>query len=157
MRHITIICLGKLKESFWREAEAEYLKRLSSFAKVEIIELKEESFGEKDAPDAVRRCEAKKIINALGKKRDDFIIVLDEHGKQFSSTNFARALEAPTTGPSIAFIIGGPLGLDKSVLQIAKLKFSLSSLTFTHQMVRVFLLEQIYRASMITNGRKYHY
>lgn len=157
MRHITIICIGKLKESFWREAEAEYLKRLSSFAKVEIIELKEESFGEKDAPDTVRRREAEKIINALGKKRDHFIIALDEHGKQFSSMDFAQALEAPTAGPSITFVIGGPLGLDKSVLQIAKLKFSLSSLTFTHQMARVFLLEQLYRAFMITNGRKYHY
>jgi 23S rRNA (pseudouridine1915-N3)-methyltransferase len=157
MRHIAIICLGKLKESFWREAETEYLKRLSSFAKVEIIELKEESFGEKDAPNMIRRREAEKLLNALGKKRDDFIIVLDEHGKQFSSTDFAQALEAPTATPSITFIIGGPLGLDKSVLQVAKLKFSLSTLTFTHQMVRVFLLEQIYRASMIANGRKYHY
>jgi len=157
MRHITIICLGKLKESFWREAEAEYLKRLSLFAKVEIIELKEESFGEKDAPDTVRRREAEKLSNALSKQPDDFIIALDEHGKQFSSTDFAKHLDSSMIGPSITFIIGGPLGLDKSVLQIAKLKFSLSTLTFTHQMVRVFLLEQLYRASMITNGRKYHY
>lgn len=157
MRHITIICLGKLKEKYWREAEAEYLKRLSLFAKVEIIELKEESFGEKDPADMIRKLEAEKILNALGKKQDNYIIALDEHGQQFSSVDFARTLASPALGSAITFIIGGPLGLDESILKIAKLKFSFSALTFTHQMIRVFLLEQIYRSAMITGGRKYHY
>ena len=153
MIHIDLICLGKLKETFWREAEAEYLKRLSAFAKIEIHELREESFGEKDSPEIVKKKEAEKILSVL-KKQDGLIIVLDEHGKQFSSTAFAGQIKP---AGKLTFIIGGPLGLDESVLKIANLKLSLSPLTFTHQMARVILWEQIYRAMMINNGRRYHY
>lgn len=159
MLHINIICLGKLKEKYWREAAAEYLKRLSPFAKVEIKELKEESFGEKNDPATVKQNEALKIKSALVGHADDFIIVLDEHGKQFSSVQLAEEINRFSNQQinSLTIIIGGPLGLDESILKIADLKLSLSAFTFTHQMARVFLLEQIYRAMMIANGRKYHY
>lgn len=153
MIHINIIAVGKLKEKFWREGEAEYLKRLSAFAKITIHELKEESFGEKDSPDMIKKKEAEKIISIL-KKQDGLIIVLDEHGQQFSSTAFADKIKP---AGKLTFIIGGPLGLDESILKTANLKLSLSSMTFTHQMARVFLWEQIYRAMMINSGRKYHY
>ncbi|TAN33411.1 23S rRNA (pseudouridine(1915)-N(3))-methyltransferase RlmH [Patescibacteria group bacterium] len=156
MPKTNIICLGKLKESYWREAEAEYLKRLKPFTKIEIRELKEEAFGEKDSPETIKQKEADKILNALP-KTDDFIIALDEHGKQFSSTELAKQLSQTQTRKNITFIIGGPLGLHSSVRQKADLELSLSPLTFTHQMCRVFLLEQIYRALMINGGRKYHY
>lgn len=156
---ITIITLGKLKEFFWREAEAEYLKRLQAFAKLEIVEIKEESFTEKDKPEAIKQKEAEKITNILNKTKDTFIICLDEHGQQYSSINFSKQFNNLTMQPynNIIFIIGGPLGLDKTILQKSNLLLSLSSLTFTHQMVRIFLLEQIYRAYMINENRKYHY
>ena len=159
MLHINIICLGKLKEKHWREAAAEYLKRLSPFVKVEIKELKEESFGEKSDPITVKQNEALKIKAALVGHADDFIIILDEHGKSLSSIQFSGEISQLTNQQinNLTIIIGGPLGLDESILKIADLKLSLSAMTFTHQMARVFLLEQIYRAMMIAGGRKYHY
>ncbi|PIT88481.1 MAG: 23S rRNA (pseudouridine(1915)-N(3))-methyltransferase RlmH [Candidatus Magasanikbacteria bacterium CG10_big_fil_rev_8_21_14_0_10_36_32] len=153
MIHINLICLGKLKEKFWREAENEYLKRLSAFSKIKIHELKEESFNEKNSPKIIKQKEAEKILSIL-KKQDGLIIALDEHGQQFSSIAFAEKIKP---AGKITFIIGGPLGLDESVLKIANLKLSLSSMTFTHQMVRVILWEQTYRAMMINSNRKYHY
>ncbi len=157
MFHLHLICLGKLKETFWREAEAEYLKRLGAFAKIKITELREESFGEKDSPEVIIEKEAKKILSALPK--DDFIIALDPNGNQFSSEKFALHLDRiiAEQNSKITFIIGGPLGLHESILKIAQLKFSLSALTFTHQMARVILWEQIYRAQMISAERAYHH
>jgi 23S rRNA (pseudouridine1915-N3)-methyltransferase len=159
MLHLKLICLGKLKESFWREAEAEYLKRLQVFVKVEIVELKEESFDEKNSTEIIKSKEAEKIKSALEKTKDAVVIVLDEHGKQFSSVAFSKHLfELVNRGSGeFVFIIGGPLGLDDSILKIANLKLSFSSFTFTHQMIRVFLFEQIYRVMMIEAGRQYHY
>ncbi len=159
MKNIHIITLGKLKETYWREAEQEYLKRLKPYAKIIIHELREEAFDEKSNPATIKQKEAEKIKIEIKKIKDSYIIALDERGKQFSSVEFAkqlnnRAIEQPN---NLIFIIGGPLGLDKSILDLASLTLSLSPLTFTHQMTRVFLLEQIYRAQMILNNRKYHY
>ncbi|MDO8499971.1 MAG: 23S rRNA (pseudouridine(1915)-N(3))-methyltransferase RlmH [bacterium] len=156
MLQVHLICLGKLKESFWREAEAEYLKRLSPYAKIQIHELREESFSEKDQPEIIKKKEAEKILSAL-EKINAPIIALTETGKQFSSSNFATELNKQSDEGKICFIIGGPLGLDAQILALAKLKLSLSPMTFTHQMARVFLWEQIYRSFMISGGRKYHY
>lgn len=159
MQNIHIICLGKLKETYWQEAEAEYLKRLSPYFKIQIHELREESFDEKNPIEMIKEKEAKKIQEALEKIKDSFIICLDEHGKQFSSVDFNKTITQSTTQQfnNLTFIIGGPLGLHESILKLAKLKLSFSQMTFTHQMVRIFLLEQIYRSSMIVAGRKYHY
>ncbi|MCX6782282.1 MAG: 23S rRNA (pseudouridine(1915)-N(3))-methyltransferase RlmH [Candidatus Magasanikbacteria bacterium] len=159
MLHISIICLGKLKEEYWRKAEAEYLKRLSPFAKIEIIGIKEEPFGEKDDPTAIKIKEAEKIKKALVGKADGFIIALDENGEPFSSVRFAAKINSLAGNRTADFviIIGGPLGLSDSILKIADMTLSLSLFTFTHQMARVILLEQIYRAMMINSGRKYHY
>lgn len=159
MLHIKLVCLGKLKEKYWQEAEEEYLKRLSVFAKVEIVELKEESFDGKMSAQMIKEKESQLLKNALNKSQDAFLVVLDEHGKQFSSVDFSKKLsDLSVNGSSdFVFVIGGPLGLDESILKMAKLKLSFSSFTFTHQMIRVFLLEQIYRAMMIQSGRQYHY
>ncbi len=159
MLHLDIVALGKLKEAYWREAEAEYLKRLSPFAKVTIHELKEEPFGEKDSLELIKKKEAEKILLELAKIKNSFIIILDERGKEFSSVELTeqinkRAMEQLN---NLTFIIGGPLGLHQTILAKADLKLSLSRLTFTHQMARVFLLEQMYRAMMITAGRTYHH
>ncbi|MFA7654233.1 MAG: 23S rRNA (pseudouridine(1915)-N(3))-methyltransferase RlmH [Candidatus Magasanikbacteria bacterium] len=158
MLHINLICLGKLKESYWREAEAEYLKRLGAFAKIKIIELKEESFDEKDTPEKIKAKEAEKILKSV--PENSYIIILDSKGKNFSSEQLAGQLASNLTIQqfnSLTVIIGGPLGLHESIIKIANLKLSLSSLTFTHQMARIILWEQLYRSFMISTGRKYHY
>ncbi len=157
MLHIDLIVLGKLKETFWQEAEAEYLKRLKPWAKITIHELKEESFSDKDNIENIKQKEAEKIMNSLNKIKNAHIVVLDEHGKNFSSKEFAVTLQGLEQFHQLVFIIGGPLGLHESVLKLARLKLSLSTFTFTHQMARVFLWEQIYRAMMISAGRNYHY
>lgn len=159
MLHINLILLGKLKETFWQQAEAEYIKRLQPWAKVSIYELKEESFGEKDTTEHIKQKEAEKITAALNKIKDTYIIALDETGKQFSSPMLAKQMGkiTDTQNNQLTFIIGGPLGLAESITKRANLKLSLSPLTFTHQMARVFLWEQIYRAMCINNGKKYHY
>jgi len=159
MLRVTIVCLGKLKEKYWREAEAEYLKRLQAFAKVEIVELKEESFDDKKTVEFVKNKEAQILKSTLEKFKNAFVVVLDEHGKQFSSVDFSKKIfDLTSQGQShFVFVVGGPLGLDESILKIANLKLSFSAFTFTHQMIRVFLLEQVYRAAMIDADRQYHY
>lgn len=155
MTRLNLVCLGKLKESYWREAEAEYLKRLQPWAKIEIKELKEESFNEKDRPETVKKKEAEKILAALPK--GGAIVALDESGKKMDSVSLAKTIEQYNNQGHINIIIGGPLGLDESILARADLVLSLSPLTFTHQLARVVLWEQIYRALMISKGKKYHY
>lgn len=158
MIKINIVTVGKLKESYWREAEAEYIKRLTPYAEITIRELKEETFNEKTPAEMIRQKEAEKILMELQKIKDTFIVVLDSQGKQFDSLTLSNNLEKWTgEGSSITFIIGGPLGLSNEVLQKARAKLSLSSLTFTHQMARIILAEQIYRACMIKANRSYHY
>lgn len=158
MIKIHLVFLGKLKEPYWHEAEDEYFKRLGPYFKIQIHELREESFNEKDRPEIIKQKEAEKIENTLNKIKDAFIVALDETGQQFSSVNFAQKInEVSKTNSSIVFLFGGPLGLHPSILQTANFKLSLSKMTFTHQMARIFLLEQIYRSAMITANRKYHY
>ena len=159
MLHFSIITLGKLKEPYWREAAAEYIKRLAPYARVEIIELKEEPFSEKDNPEIIKKKEADKIFAALKKIPSAYVIALDEHGEQFSSQALAAKISRLTMehGSQIIFIIGGPLGLAAEVRKRAGLVLSLGAITITHQMVRVTLLEQLYRAMMITQNRPYHY
>lgn len=156
MMKITLICVGKLKESYWQSAENEYLKRLGMFAKIEIKEIREESFSVSTDKEKIKKNEAQKIIATIPK--DAKIIVLDEIGKEMSSKTFAKQIgDYKNIGESICLIIGGPLGLDDDLRNSAHDVISLSRLTFTHQMARVFILEQLYRAFMISNGRNYHY
>ena len=156
---IHLLTLGKLKESFWREAEAEYIKRLQSWAKVVVHELREESFTAKDSPDAIRNKEAVKLEAEMEKIGSAFVVVLDEHGAAQSSAQFSKKITSiiDTQNNHLVFVIGGPLGLGEGIRHRANLLLSLSSFTFTHQMARVILLEQLYRAMMIAHGRTYHY
>lgn len=169
---IRIITVGKLKESYWVEAEAEYKKRLSPWANIEIIEIKETPFSEKDPAEIIQKKEAEKILAHLrgggnggengaksGTNNDEYIIALDSAGHEYTSEEFANAYNQKwlSTGQKLVFIIGGPRGLHQSILQKSHTTLSLSRLTFTHQMVRTFLLEQLYRAHMITAHRAYHY
>lgn len=157
MIHLHIITIGKLKEQYWKDAQAEYLKRLSPYAKIEITELKEEKFDEKSNHDVIRQKEADKIINTI--PENSYVIILDKEGRQFSSEKLSEHINNITMEQynNVAIVIGGPLGLHESITQLAKDMWSFSKSTFTHQMIRIILLEQIYRAYMIKGGRKYHY
>jgi len=156
MLNIKIIALGKLKESYWEEAENEYFKRLKPYAKIELVELSEEPFREGDDREKIKSLEAAKIQKIL--PEGGLVIALHETGKEFTSPQFAKFLEDNSTrGETMTFVIGGPLGLHESVLKIAMQQLSLSQLTFPHQMVRTILLEQIYRGVTIQKGKQYHY
>ena len=153
---INILVVGKFKETYWAQAEQEYLKRLSAWFKVNIIELKEESFTEKDDREKIKAKEADRILAKI--PTNSFVIALDENGTEFESKKFADKLQSwLMLGDELTFVLGGPLGLHETVLQKAKFKLALSQMTFPHQMARVFLLEQLYRAQMINQNRKYHY
>ena len=152
------LVLGTLKESYWKEAEAEYLKRLKPLVRIETIELREESFGDKDNVDRIREKEAAKIMMALKKIPHPYIIALDERGSEYTSVAFAQFLKKiMDTETSLVFIIGGPRGLDKTITHHARTTIALSKFTFTHHMARIILTEQIYRSLMIIQGRTYHY
>ncbi|MBT3817193.1 MAG: 23S rRNA (pseudouridine(1915)-N(3))-methyltransferase RlmH [Candidatus Magasanikbacteria bacterium] len=156
MKHITILTIGTTKELYWKQAENEYIKRLSPYAKIEILEKKEEAFRSANQRNAIRKKEAALILPII--KKHDIIIALDEIGKQYTSQKFAQLLETQTMhGEHILFIIGGPLGLDESIKKMAHNTIALSLLTFPHRMVRTILLEQLYRAETILRGKQYHY
>lgn len=156
MMHIQIITLGKLKEAYWKSAEAEYLKRLNAYTKLSFIELKEEPFSDKSDPDQIKKIEAEAVLKRI--PQGDVVIALEERGKTFDSPAFARFLEKETMrGAHLTFIIGGPLGLHQTLRERADHIISLSELTFPHQMVRTILLEQLYRAGTILQGKSYHY
>lgn len=143
MVKIHIVCVGKLKEEYWRDACAEYCKRLSRFCKTEIIELAER---------ATLAQEAEEIKRHLCGR----VFVLAVEGKQSPSEEFAREIKcACDGGEEITFVIGSSCGLHQSVKEGARL-LSFSKMTFPHQMMRVILLEQIYRAFMINAGAEYH-
>lgn len=158
MLTIHLITLGKLKEPYWQDAEREYVKRLTPYAKVIIHEAREESFGDRDAIDGIKKKEAEKIKSILLKIRDAFIFILDETGEKYSSMEFAEEIKKSFQNTStFVFVIGGPLGLDQELKKMGTHLLSLSNFTFTHQMARIFLLEQLYRSFMILSNRRYHY
>jgi len=157
--NLTIISVGKLKEKYLKEGINEYLKRLSKYAKVEIIEVPDEKAPENLSQREEENIKDKEGQNILKHIKDNmFVVALDIQGKHLSSEEFAqflsqRAIEGKS---SIAFIIGGSIGLSKSVLNRADFKLSFSKMTFPHQLMRLILLEQIYRAYRIISGEPYH-
>lgn len=156
---ITVICVGKLKEGFYREAVAEYAKRLSRYCKLEIIEVADEKTPEGAGAAVMEQIKEKEAGRILDKLRDGaFVCTLEIGGKRFSSEEFAGWMEKlAVNGTShIAFVIGGSLGLHESVRKRSDLALSFSDMTFPHQLMRVILTEQIYRAFCINNGTPYH-
>ena len=158
MLTINIICVGKLKEKFFKDAIDEYSKRLSKYCKLNIIELPDEKIPEKtnqNIENEIKTKECNNIINHI--KKDSYIISLDLTGKQLSSEEFSKNIENISMQSSqITFIIGGSLGLTDTVLSMSNQKICFSKMTFPHQLIRVFLLEQIFRAFKISNGETYH-
>ena len=156
---ITIISVGRIKEKFYREAIAEYAKRLSSYCKIENKELPDEKTPDRASSETERQIkekEAERIIKAVDEK--GYLIALAIHGRTYDSVQFSEHLEKlMITGNShIQFVIGGSLGLSDRVLKLADEHISFSQLTFPHQLMRVILAEQIYRAYRIMNHEPYH-
>ena len=157
--NINIICIGKLKEKYWQDAVKEYSKRLGSYCTLQIIELKESPLraNASEADElAVKEAEGKEILRRI--REGDYVISLEIQGKSFTSEHLAEHMEhLAIDGRSTAdFIIGGSLGLSPEVSRRADLKLSFSAMTFPHQMMRVILLEQIYRSFKIIRHETYH-
>ena len=156
---ITILCVGKIKEGFYRQAIEEYAKRLSKYCKYEIIEVPDEKTPDKASDlmeNQIKEKEAERIIEKL--KEDSYVFTLEIKGKKFTSESFADAIEKLTVqGKShISFVIGGSLGLHEKLLKLSNQSISFSDMTFPHQLMRVILTEQIYRAFRIMNHEPYH-
>ena len=147
--NITIVCIGKLKEKYWQDAASEYIKRLSRFCKLSVCELAESKTDSKED-------ESKEILSRLPKGA--YVIALDVGGKKMSSEGLAKKIaDLALEGRSdICFVIGGSNGFDDSVRNAADLRLSFSDFTFPHQLMRVILLEQIYRSFKIINNEVYH-
>ena len=144
MQKIYFVVVGKIKESFYREAVAEYVKRLSRFAKVEVKELPEGSDPEAEKGDILRACKG-------------YVIALAVEGEKLSSEKLAKKIKTLTDeGKDITFVIGSSCGLADEVKNSADYRLSFSDMTFPHQLMRVILAEQVYRAFMINAGSTYH-
>lgn len=152
---IKIIALGKTKDSYLKEGIAEYQKRMGAFHKVELIILPDIKLSKTNNIEIVKEKESKIILAKLNKQ--DYVIALDETGKQYSSKSFSKLLSSKLGLGNIVFVIGGVYGLHSTVTKRAQLKLSFSQMTFTHQMIRLILFEQIYRAFTIIKDKKYHY
>ena len=149
---IKIICLGKLKEKYLKEAIEEYQKRLTKYTKLEIIELKDE---QDDNPKKALQKEKELIKKHI--KDTDNIVLLDIKGKQYTSEELSSFINKELTyNNNITFIIGSSNGLDEEIKKLTNKKISFSTLTFPHQLFRVLLLEQIYRSFKILNNESYH-
>lgn len=156
---ITIIGVGKIKESFFREAVVEYEKRLGRYCKLEICEVADEKTPDGASAaveDAIKEKEADRILSRL--TEDSYVIILDIGGKRLDSVAFGKKIEQlGISGKShLVFVIGGSLGLHEKVKNRADMAVSFSDMTFPHQLMRVILLEQIYRGYRIVKGEPYH-
>lgn len=149
---IKIITIGSIKEQYLKDAIEEYKKRIKKYTNLEIIELKDEGLVEETK---AIRMEAEKIEKNLNER--DYIITLEIEGKEYDSIEFAEKIRnIQIENSNIVFIIGGSYGLDNSIKAKAKMHLSFSKMTFPHQLFRVLLLEQIYRAYKINNNESYH-
>lgn len=158
MLTINIICTGKIKENYLKEGILEYSKRLSKYCNLEIIELPDEKIPEKLSLTLEETIKQKECKNALAHiKKDSYVICLDLKGKEIPSEEFSKKIEnISLQNSTITFIIGGTLGLSKEILERANESICFSKMTFPHQLIRMFLLEQIFRAFKISKGETYH-
>lgn len=156
---IKILAVGKIKEKAMLALIDEYHKRLSPFTKVEIAEVNDEHAPQTNSDaenEQVKEKEGRRLLAQI--KENDFVILLDLWGKMFDSEGFAKKIDQLQTqgNSTLVFVIAGSLGPSKEIVDRSNLRWKLSDLTFTHQMTRVLVLEQIYRAYMINNHRPYH-
>ncbi|MEE0865568.1 MAG: 23S rRNA (pseudouridine(1915)-N(3))-methyltransferase RlmH [Clostridia bacterium] len=158
MLSINIICVGKIKEKYLKDATEEYTKRLSKYCKLNIIELTDEKIPDKLYSKLEQEIKTKECTNIMNHiKKDSYVVALDLSGIEYTSEEFSKQLEKLSMKTShITFIIGGSLGLTDNLLKECNSKICFSKMTFPHQLIRVFLLEQIFRAFKIQNGETYH-
>ena len=158
MVHINIVCVGKIKEKFFRDAIEEYSKRLSRFCSLTITEVADEKIPEKSNENIVEAIKQKEGINILNHiKKDSYVIALELKGTELDSVQFSQEIEKISNlNSNITFVIGGSLGLSKDVLNRSNKQVCFSKMTFPHQLIRIFLVEQIYRAFKIANNETYH-
>ena len=156
MRKITVLCVGRLKEKFYIDAAAEYVKRLSRFCDLKILEIPESRPPVHPSPAQIETALLKESVILKSKfPADAYIISLCIEGKALSSVDFAAKLLETSARP-LLFIIGGSYGLHESIKNLSDLKLSMSNMTFPHHLARVMALEQIYRACQINSGGEYH-
>jgi 23S rRNA (pseudouridine1915-N3)-methyltransferase len=155
---MALICMGRLKEKYWRDAAAEYEKRLTRYTKFETIELPDLPEPQNSSPAIEMQIKEKEGAAILSKLcPDDTVIALCIDGKQLDSVQLSKKLmQLQDNGKRIVFIIGGSLGLSDAVVARANVKLSFSPMTFPHQLARIMLLEQVYRACKIAAGERYH-
>ena len=157
---IKIVAVGKIKEKFYKDAIDEYLKRMQTYNKVEIIEVADEMAAENLSEKELEQVKEKEGERILGKiSKEDYVVSLEILGKQIDSIEFAKFIEnemAEGFGRNLVFVIGGSNGLAKEVSQRSNKKLSFGKMTYPHQLMRVILTEQIYRAYRIINGHPYH-
>lgn len=158
MLNVNIICIGNLKEKFFTDALTEYKKRLGRYCKFEVVELSEEKIADNVTQSQIDKTltkEGEKILSKIGKS--DYVVAMCIEGKQLSSEELSRKLEdISLTHSTVNFVIGGSWGLSPDVKKRADMRLSVSKMTFPHQLFRVMLSEQIYRAFSITANAKYH-
>lgn len=154
--NIKIIAVGKIKEKYTSQAIDEFVKRLSPYCSLSLVEVQAQEIRNESLCEKYKALEAEKILSQI--KQNSFVITLEILGKQLSSEDFAEKLKQLSQEGynEIVFVIGGANGLHKSVSERADFKLSFSKMTFTHQLIRVFLYEQIYRAFKIINNESYH-
>ena len=156
--NMALICMGRLKEKYWRDAAAEYEKRISRFGRFETIELPDLPEPSNSSPaieEQIRRKEGEAILSKI--RDGDIVVCLCIDGKQMDSVQLSKKLtELTDTGRRVVFVIGGSLGLSQQVVARAQVKLSFSPMTFPHQLARIMLLEQTYRALKISAGERYH-
>jgi len=152
MQHVVIIGVGRLREKFFKDAAEEYKKRLSRYVKLEVVEVEDLP---EDGGEVTKKKEGEAILSKL--RPDDFVVANCIDGKQLGSVEFSQFFrEREMYGSRVVFVIGGSLGLSDEVVRRANKKLSMSKMTFPHQLFRVMLLEQVYRAQKILAGERYH-
>lgn len=153
---ITFAVIGKTTEEYLKTGQKIFLDRLKHYVKIDVVEITQVKKPGKINPIEQKRDEAKQLFKFIDKY--EYIVLLDERGKQLKSGEFAGQIQRYMNMglKSILFVAGGPYGFDQKVVDKAHLKISLSKMTFSHQMVRLFFLEQLYRAFTIIRGEKYH-
>ena len=154
---ITFLTVGKTEDAYLREGIEKYVKRLKHYTKLEVIDLPELKDTKALTPEQQKAKEAEVILKKINAA--DHVVLLDEKGSEFTSQQFANYLnkKAIASIVGLVFVAGGPYGFDESVYQRANDQLSLSRMTFSHQMIRLFFVEQLYRAFTIIKGEKYHH
>lgn len=153
---IKLIVIGKTDESYLKEGIDKYLKRLKHYISFELIVLNDAVMGKKTNVILQKDLEGKSILEKIN--LNDYLVLLDENGEQHSSVSFSKYMQKRmNAGNDLIFVIGGPFGFSEEIYSRANAKLSLSKMTFSHQMVRLFFVEQLYRAFTILKGEKYHH